>query len=202
MSEKMNRATRNTPAEENLEARADLFKALGHPVRLLILNLVKMKPRHGQELATILGLKPATISHHMSKLTEVGLLESRKDQYYQTYSLLGGVLKRTLGDVILLPQSGLTGAVEEDAYTNKVLKTFFRRGRLTQIPAQLKKRLIILEKLAEEFEPERPYPERDVNLILLEFHDDVAYLRRMLISHGFMEREKGIYRRVDKVDGV
>jgi len=61
-----------TVFEENLEARAELFKALGHPMRLLILNLVKIKPRHGEELATILGLKPATISHHLSKLTQVG----------------------------------------------------------------------------------------------------------------------------------
>jgi DNA-binding transcriptional ArsR family regulator len=45
--------------ELNLEARANLFKALGHPVRLLILNLVQMKPRHGEELATILKLNPA-----------------------------------------------------------------------------------------------------------------------------------------------
>ena len=69
-----------TTVEQNLEARAEFFKALGHPARLLILNLVQMKPRHGEELATILKLKPATISHHLAKLTEVGLLESRKDQ--------------------------------------------------------------------------------------------------------------------------
>jgi ArsR family transcriptional regulator len=183
-------------AEENLEARAQLFKALGHPVRLLILNLVRMKPRHGEELATILGLKPATISHHLSKLTAVDLLESRKDQYYQTYSLVEERLKMMLGDIVLIPQPGLTAQVEEDAYRNKVLKTFIKRGRLTNIPAQLKKRLIILEKLVQEFEPERRYSEHEVNQILLDFHDDVATLRRAFIEHNLMERDKGVYWRV------
>lgn len=192
----MSRGMHSQTPEENLEARAELFKALGHPTRLLILNLVQMKPRHGEELATILKLKPATISHHLAKLADVGLLEAKKDQYYQTYSLVGGVLKKTLGQVVRLPQPRLTARVEEDAYRKKVLKTFIKHGRLTQIPAQLKKRLIILEKLAEEFEPERAYTEREVNHILLDFHDDVASLRRALISSGFMERDQGNYRRL------
>ena len=196
----MTRKTYELSPEENLEARAELFKALGHPTRLLILNLVQMKPRHGEELAAILSLKPATISHHLAKLTSVGLLQSRKDQYYQTYSLVGDTLKKTLGDVVRLPQPGLMAGVEEDAYRKKVLTTFFRRGRLTQIPAQLKKRLIILEKLAEEFEPERPYTEREVNLILLDYHDDVATLRRALVGQNMMTREKGISRRVSDQD--
>jgi hypothetical protein len=95
-----------------------------------------------------------------------------------------------------LAQPELAAEVEEDAYRVKVLHTFIRRGRLTQIPAQLKKRQIVLEKLAEEFEPERAYTEREVNRILVEYHDDVAALRRGLVGHGLMQRAKGIYRRV------
>jgi DNA-binding transcriptional ArsR family regulator len=192
MSEKMQGMT----PEENLDARARLFKALGHPVRLLILNLIKIKPRHGEELAAILLLNPATISHHLSKLTDVGLLRSQKDQYYQTYSLVGDLLQRTLGEVVYLPQPGLAAQVEEDAYRTQVLKTFFRRGRLTRMPAQLKKRQAILERLAQEFEPDRAYSEREVNQVLVEFHDDVAALRRGLIEHKLMGRNEGIYRRV------
>jgi DNA-binding HxlR family transcriptional regulator len=184
--------------EENLEARADLFKALGHPTRLLILNLIRMKPRHGEELATILHLKPATISHHLAKLSAVGLLQSRKDQYYQTYSLVPDVLDKTLAEVVHLPQPGLTAEVEEDAYRKKVLKTFIKRGRLTQFPAQYKKRLIILDKIAEEFEPGRTYSEQEVNQILVEFHEDVATLRREMIDHKLMEREAGRYWRVSQ----
>ena len=187
-----------TDIERNLEARAELFKALGHLVRLLILNLVRMQPRHGQELAEILRLNPATVSHHLTKLSEAGLLTAEKDQYYQTYSLVGGALEKSLTEMVFLPQPGLKASVAEDAFRVKVLDTFFKHGRLLQIPAQRKKQLIIYEKLAEEFEPGREYSEREVNLILVEFNEDVAQLRRSLIDFGFLTRNQGIYQRVTK----
>jgi DNA-binding HxlR family transcriptional regulator len=192
----MNKKTYTGTPEENLEARAQLFKALGHPTRLLIVNLMKMKPRHGQELAAILRLQPATISHHLSKLADAGLLRSRKDQYYQVYSLVDEMLGKTLDEMVSLPQPGLDAEVEVDAYRQKVLRTFLKRGRLTQLPAQLKKRLIVLETIAQEFEPARSYTEHEVNQILLEFHEDVALLRRELVDCGFMARDRGIYQRV------
>jgi biotin operon repressor len=182
--------------EANLNQRAALFKALGHPARLLILNLVRMQPRHGEELAAILGLTPATVSHHLSKLAEVGLVTSEKEQYYQVYSPAGQMLEKTLEEMVRLPQPGVTGNVAEDAYREKVLRTFFKHGRLTQIPAQQKKRLVVLEHLVQEFEPGREYPEREVNHILLDFNEDVATLRREMIDHGLMTREKGVYRRL------
>jgi hypothetical protein len=77
-----------------------------------------------------------------------------------------------------------------------VLATFLRQGRLIGIPAQHKKRQIISEKLAQEFEPDRTYTEREVNQVLVDFHDDVATLRRGLIEHGLMQRDGGLYWRV------
>ncbi|MEZ4641185.1 MAG: metalloregulator ArsR/SmtB family transcription factor [Chloroflexota bacterium] len=183
-------------ADKDLEARAQLFKALGHPVRLLLLNLIRTKPRHGEELAAILHLQPGTISHHLAQLVEAGLLTSQKDQYYQVYSLVAGVLERPLSDLVHLPQPDLHAEVEVDAYRDKVLRTFFKRGRLTRLPAQLKKQQVVLEKIVQTFEPERDYSERDVNFILLDFHEDVAALRRGLIEHGLMTRNQGVYRRV------
>lgn len=180
-------------AEANLEMRAQLFKALGHPARLLMLNLITVKPRHGEELAAILRLNPATISHHLTKLAEVGLVVGKKEQYYQIYSLVNEILKKPIGEIIQMPQDGLISQVKTDAYREKVLRTFLKRGRLTQIPAQYKKFQAVLEKIVQEFEPERRYSEREVNHILLEFHDDVATLRRGMIDTGLMEREKGIY---------
>lgn len=181
--------------------RAELFKALGNSTRLLIVNLIRLAPRHGEELADILKLSPATVSHHLAKLSEVGLLTARKDQYYQIYSLTGD-LNRTLGELVNLAQPGTERGVREDAYREKVLKAFFVQGCLTQLPAQLKKRRIVLERLVEEFEPERDYPEREVNLILADFHDDFATLRRHFVGEGLMVRERGIYRRTDAPKGT
>jgi hypothetical protein len=187
-----------SPAQVDLEKRAELFKALGHPVRLLILSLIRAKPRHGEELALILSLNPATVSHHLTLLTNAGLLSAQKDQYYQTYSLVPQVLQKPLSDLVFVSQAGMPDAVEEDAFRKKVLDTFLRHGRLTKIPAQLKKRQVILEKIAETFEPEQDYTEREVNIILLDFHDDVAALRRGLVETGLMSREQGIYRKSNR----
>jgi DNA-binding HxlR family transcriptional regulator len=187
----------SSPAyEANLEARAALFKALGHPVRLLIINLIKLKPRHGEELAEIIRLKPATISHHLSKLSDAGLIKPKKDQYYQTYSLVPTLFSLPLMELLQLTQPSLAAETEQDAYRIKVIKTFFRHGRLIQFPAQLKKRIIVLEKIATTFEPDRTYTEKEVNHILLDYHDDVASLRRGMIEQKLMKRENGIYQRI------
>jgi len=183
-------------AEHDLEARAQLFRALGHPARLLILNLVRVKPRHGEELAAILRLQPATISHHLSQLAGVGLLQSHRDQYYQIYEPVAGALDRTLADIVALPKPTLRAEVAEDAYRQKVIDTFFRYGRLTHLPAQRKKRQVVLEQIVRAFEPDREYPEAEVNQVLLDVHEDVATLRRDLIAHGLMTRHQGRYRRV------
>lgn len=193
-------ATDRLSAAENLAQRARLFKALGHPSRLLILNLIRMRPRHGEELAAILNLKAATVSHHLSQLTKAGLLQSQRDQYYQVYSLRDDILATTLGDMATLPQPQLAATLETDAYRKKVIDTFFEHGRLVQIPAQLKKRQVVLDVIVEEFEPERDYAEIEVNRILLEFHEDVAALRRELVSNRLMERDHGIYRRLMHLD--
>ncbi|MEY2454342.1 MAG: hypothetical protein QOD92_3916 [Acidimicrobiaceae bacterium] len=62
-------------------------------------------------------------------------------------------------------------------------------GRITQIPRQSKKRRVILDLLAQEFEPGVRYSERDVNDTLRRFHPDTAALRRYLVDEEFMERD-------------
>jgi biotin operon repressor len=177
-----------------LETQADFFKALAHPSRLLILGLCKQKPRHTEEIAGILKLSKATISHHLSLLSEAGLLESERDQYYQNYKLKNALLEQKIEDIIF---SGLSNfAKTPDPFGTKVLRDFFKHGRLTQIPAQRKKREVVLEKIVQSFEFDRAYPEKEVNQIILEFHDDFATLRRELIGLGLLTRENGIYSRV------
>lgn len=76
---------------------------------------------------------------------------------------------------------------------SNVLRNFIRSGRLVTIPAVRAKRLIVLDHLAQEFEPGLRYLERDVNDILAQYHPDVASLRRHLVDEGFMERDAGEY---------
>ena len=76
----------------------------------------------------------------------------------------------------------------------QVLRTFFDdEGRLTSIPAKHAKRLVVLDRLAQLFEPGERYPETEVNRRLRSAHDDVASLRRYLVDEGFLSRDAGIY---------
>jgi len=62
-------------------------------------------------------------------------------------------------------------------------------GRITQIPRQHAKRRVLLDLLAQEFEPGLRYSEKDVNESLARFHPDTAALRRYLVDEEFMERD-------------
>jgi hypothetical protein len=66
-------------------------------------------------------------------------------------------------------------------------------GTLHTIPSKRAKLLVVLDHLAQSFEPGRTYPEPEVNEILLRFHADVAALRRYLVENDFLTREGGVY---------
>ncbi|MGG6312313.1 DUF2087 domain-containing protein [Paenibacillus macerans] len=76
----------------------------------------------------------------------------------------------------------------------KVLRNFFAEdGRLKYLPAQLKKKLIVLEHLASGLESGRSYAESEINAYLKRFDEDYATIRREFIIYGFMSRENEIY---------
>ncbi|HEX4473121.1 MAG TPA: DUF2087 domain-containing protein [Nocardioides sp.] len=77
---------------------------------------------------------------------------------------------------------------------DRVLQHFLAAdGRLRTIPTKHTKLLVVLDRLAQEFEPGRSYPEAEVNEILQRFHPDYAALRRYLVENGFMTREENVY---------
>jgi hypothetical protein len=85
-----------------------------------------------------------------------------------------------------------------------VLRAFLdAHGRLCAIPSKHSKRLVVLDHLAQLFEPGLRYPETEVNRMLRAVHEDVAALRRYLVEEGFLDREGGVYWRCGgSVDGV
>jgi hypothetical protein len=66
-------------------------------------------------------------------------------------------------------------------------------GRLHTIPARRSKRLVVLDHLAQLFEPGERFEETEVNRRLRGVHDDVAALRRLLVDDGFLTRDRGVY---------
>lgn len=75
-----------------------------------------------------------------------------------------------------------------------VLRNFLTGdGRLHTIPSKRAKLLVVLDRLAQEFEPGRTYTERQVDETLERFHPDYAALRRYLVDDQFLARDKGVY---------
>ncbi len=193
-------AHRAHPMDEDLLAT---LKALSDASRLRIVGLLAERPHAVEELAAAVELTPGTVVHHLKRLEAAGLVDSKPHHPYVEYALrierlhaLGrqlGALERAREEVALLP--GPDGR-PLPAFDAKVLRTFFVDDRLVSIPAQEKKRLVVLRYLHERcFADDRPYPEKEVNQRLALFHPDVASLRRYLVEYGLLTREAGVYQR-------
>jgi len=179
-----------------------IFKALADASRLKIVGLLAEQPYTVEQLATMLNLRSSTVSHHLSKLSEVGLVSARSESYYNIYSLDKKTVEH-LGRELLSRQMlpDITAGVDIGAYDRKILHDFsMPDGSLKAIPAQRKKREVILRHITGSFEIGKKYPEREVVVILEKYHPDTALLRRELIGYGFLERQNGIYWRPELKD--
>lgn len=171
-----------------------LFKSLADKSRLQILRSLALEDMYVERLAERLGLTPSTVSFHLKKLADAGAVRSYKTQYYTMYALCRELFAVQLLDLLTAPSDEADLQAQRDAeYRQKVLDSFFEYGRLKTIPAQQKKLRIVLEKLAEAFAPGRLYTEREVNLLLADFHDDFCTLRRGLVAEGLLARAEGRY---------
>ena len=168
------------------------FKALGDEKRLKIEGLLAQKPLCVEELAAILDLSPATVSHHLRKLVEAGLVAASAEGYYNVYSLRAETLREMSKRLLSAETFQDTARVLDlGGYDRKVLRDYLEDGRLKTIPAQRKKRDVILRHIVEEFEPGRRYAESEVNEIISRFHEDYATIRREFIMRRMIDREGG-----------
>lgn len=176
-----------------------LFKCLADKSRLQILKSLAVEDMYVERLAQRLDLTPATISFHLKKLLDAGAVTTYRTQYYAMYSLNRELFRTSMLDILQAESDEADLQQQRDEeYRRRTIDAFFEYGKLKTIPAQLKKKRIILEEIAKAFEPGRDYPEREVNIIIADFHDDFCTIRRDMIGEGIMERENGIYRLTGK----
>ena len=175
------------------EELVTFFKALADSNRLKIVGLLAEKSYSVEELAELLQLKPSTVSHHLSRLAEAGLVQARSESYYNVYQLDQSVLQEKARTMFTQNElSNVAAEVDVDAYDKKVIRDYTRRdGTLKTLPSQRKKLEAILRYVAQAFELGKRYSEKQVNDILSGYHDDTATLRRELVGYGLMQREGG-----------
>ncbi len=170
------------------------FKVLSDESRLKIVGVLASNERSVEDLANLLELRAPTVSHHLSRLKEVGLVTMRSEGTTHFYSLNVKEL-RALSKQVLAMDTIVTIAdtVTTDSWERKILTDFFDGERLKEIPASRKKREVILRWLSLKFEEGTRYKEKEVNEIIGRHHPDFATLRRELIGAGLLNRENSIY---------
>jgi predicted DNA-binding protein YlxM (UPF0122 family) len=184
---------------DRTEYLLEFFKVLADEKRLQIVGLLARQDYSVEEMAAILDLSSATVSHHLRRLVNAGLVEARADQHYHVYSLKAQTLREMSQEI--LSQDKLqetTESLDLDAYDRKVLHDYMEDGQLKSIPRQWKKREVILRYLLRQFEWDRRYTEREVNEIISRTHEDYATLRRELIDSKRLAREREVYWRISE----
>jgi len=89
--------------------------------------------------------------------------------------------------------------VEHDAHSLLAdppdqLRAFIRDGRIIGLPSKRTRRNLLLDQVAQAFEPGRQYPESAVDEVLKQVWDDHCALRRYLVDEDFLARTPaGIY---------
>ena len=176
-----------------MKEKLELLKLLADETRLEILNILLKEDSYVEKIACELSLTPATICYHLKKMEAAGVVNCSRSQFYIIYSLNRNIFNKPLYELIKKDDAVVD---TEEKYKKEVISHFFKYGRLTQIPTQRKKREIVLAEILKQFDFDREYDEKEVNEIILRYHEDFCTIRREIIAFGMMTRDHEIYKRV------
>jgi hypothetical protein len=171
---------------EAIEDAARILALLAEPDRLRVVAALLLGYSGIADISSVSGVDERTVAKAIARLVAGDLVVQEETGYRFATEEFKTVARRIAEED---PEEG----VEAPAADARVLRSYMRSGRLVTIPAARSKRRIVLEYLAQEFEPGRRYPERKVNEILGNFNEDTAALRRYLVDEYFLTRERGYY---------
>src|SRR5436309_577610 len=144
----------------------ELLRLLADPERLAVAGALARGTKTQSELADELDIPAHRIRRHLAKLTAAELATVDADR--RTYRLRTETLRDAAKEAGGSRDPGLAlGAVFEEE--EQVLRSYFRGGKLKEIPAKASKRRIVLSRLALEFDVGVRYSEREVNEMLQRF---------------------------------
>jgi DNA-binding HxlR family transcriptional regulator len=188
---------------QSQEELLNMLKALADDSRLKIIQLLSEREYTVGELAQRVELTDPTVSHHLSRLRESGLVTLRtagNQRFYRTNASGLARFKQltssveAVGEAPAAPvdDNAWIAALGWDEKAQKVLREHTVNGRLVKIPAKQKKLIVVLRWLATKFEAEKMYTEPEVNAVIKAVDDeDFVMLRRELVDFGYLRRERG-----------
>lgn len=166
---------------------ATIVGLLADPARLKVVAALALGAATLEDVAAASGLPLKDVALSARRLARAGLLH-RNGHALTLHPEVFGAAARAAAEAAPAPVP-----LSDDPAEDAVLSAFLRNGRLTSIPAQRTKRLVVLGHLVRVFEAGVRYPEREVNALLAVWHPDVAALRRYLVDEGLLTREAGVY---------
>ena len=166
---------------------AAVLAVLADNDRIRVVAALVMGAVSTDEVVTASGVAKRKALEALTRLEAAGLVQREKTGWRFDVERLKAIARDSR------PREQADDVGDVDARTGTVLRTFLRGGRLTQIPMQHSKRLVVLDHICRVFEIGVRYPEREVNALLRAFHDDYAALRRYLVEEGFLARDHNVY---------
>jgi hypothetical protein len=154
--------------------------------RLAIAGALAVNEMTTGELVDVTGRDRATILTAIGDLRAAGLVVAKGDVYVLDRVALRDAARDAADyDIPMDPVIGF-GMTDDEQH---ILARFFSGRVLHEVPTQRAKRLVVLQRLALEFDLGRRYGEIEVNEILGAFHPDWSTLRRGLVDEGLLDRE-------------
>lgn len=171
----------------------NLSKLLLDEDRLKILGLLAQRPCSAETVATQLSIERVKL--HLHKLEEAGLVNKHSEQGAACYQLASQQILQFKKLLFARPESN-----QAQSPTEKDLAKFIKHDRVVQLPVHSDKLLLVLSWLADKFQLGVEYSEKAVNERLKGLSADPsavdhATLRRLLVDHGLLVRQAGIYQR-------
>src|SRR6056297_1102572 len=84
--------------QEELRSRAELLKAIAHPTRLCIVRgLMEREGRNVSDIQCCLGVPQSTLSQHLAKLRNMGVVRGDRNGVEVNYYLINEDVKRVVG---------------------------------------------------------------------------------------------------------
>lgn len=185
-------------SEEQFDQLLRFFQVFSNESRLKLIGHLANGEKSVGELANLLGIKEPTVSHHLSEMKGIGLVDVRAKGTMRIYRLNAKALESMSKGIFAQPNLAALVKRSEMTDEERVLRTWVKDGRIIDIPAQEKKKQVVIRWLADQIPADQRWTEREFSEWLTQYNDDFATLRRYLVDSGYMAREKGIYWKTSK----
>lgn len=165
-----------------------IVRLLAAPERRRVVAALILEPADTASIASRADLTVRQVTDAVARLHMAGLCDVDRDGCWYVLETAFEIAARTEA-----PSRPPSAHPDEPDDVAQVLDAAFSDGRLVHWPKKRARRLIVLDKIAQLFEPGVRYSERQVNAMLVAITDDTAGMRRWLIDQSFLDRANGEY---------